>query len=276
MMKRVGSYVLQLDFDPTRVHSVRLTVPLLGIEEHVTKVTRFEDIPPGSYDALLTALQQTGVIEKRFKLKVVAGEVNVQKITLERAEKEVLIRPVDAQAQTVLLTEIKIENVDANFRLVRNKDGLACTLSPGEYTIKMILPNMEVRTIPLKVSHDTMVYAIPVDKENSKTRSEPRFRLSVPVLYRRSDGQWVSTKTRNISSAGICLIKGNETLDDKEVFVRLFVPISKVPLECNARVRWTRVEKNAGQQMGLQLLLPDSVKTSLRRWLDLSQRTAPR
>src|SRR5262249_13042239 len=152
-------------------------------------------------------------------------------------------------------TEVRIENVDPNFRLVRDEKGIAFKLKPGEYKVKMVLPNMQVKTIPLTVTEDTMIYSLPVEEVAQVARKEPRFQLSVPVAYKTPDGYWISTNSENISSNGICLMRGQRNVQDKEVYVRLFVPISRVPLECNAKVRWIQDESSAAPRMGLELSL---------------------
>jgi hypothetical protein len=183
---------------------------------------------------------------------------------------EVYVRPVNRLNRTVLRTEIKVDRVDTNFRVVRDERGLLYRLAPGSYTAHVILPDLRVRALPLRIEANVHEYTLSLDIEAASTRREPRYRMSVPVVYRTNDGQWISTSTTNMSSSGLCLVKGIKRMIDKELFVRLFVPVQKGPLECNAQVRWIRDEKSAGSRMGLKLLLKDEVRAPLESWLERS------
>ena len=267
-MKNSGAVLIKLEFNTKVVHGARVSLPLLAIDEHMGKTLKLDHLPAGTYDGTLTVYQTTGAeYAKPIKIRVNPGVETVQEFDLTSMPKEVILRPVDAKSKTVLFTEIRIENVDPNFRLVRDEKGIAFRLKPGEYQVKMLLPNMQVRTIPLKVTEETMVYTLPVEETSQTTRKEPRFQLSVPVAYKTPDGYWISTNSENISSSGICLMRGQRSVKDKEVYVRLFVPISRAPLECNAKVRWIQDEASAAPRMGLELNLPAPTRETLGRWL---------
>ena len=275
-MKGSGTLILKLEFNTKVVHGARITLPLLAIDEHMGKMIRLERLPAGSYDGTLTVYQTSGTEYARpIKIRVNPDVETIQEVDLTSIPKEIILRPVDKQSKTVLFTEIRIENLDPNFRLVRDEKGLAFKLKPGEYQVKILLPDMQVKTFPLKVTEETNVYSLPVD-EGSTTRKEPRFQLSIPVAYRTSEGQWVSTNSANISSTGVCLVKGKRDVQDKEVFVRLFVPISREPVECHARVRWIKDELSESPRMGLELNLPDHLKDSLGKWLHQRNEPHPR
>ena len=272
-MRDSGAWVLKLEYNTRVVHGARITIPLLGVDEHMGKMIRIDHLPSGNYEGTLTIYQTSGTESTRaVKVRVQAGVDTVQEFDLTSIPKEVVIRPVDSKSKTVMFTELRIENTDPNFRVVRDEKGLAFKLKPGEYQVKMILPDLQVKTYPLRVTEDTMVYTLPVDQAAS-TRNEPRFQLSIPVAYKTQDGQWISTTSTNISSTGICLVKGNRRVQDREVYLRLFVPISRIPVECYAKVRWTREQASATPEMGLQLLLPEQTRETLGRWL---QQRAPK
>lgn len=267
-MKDSGALIIKLEFNSKVVHGARITIPLLAIDEHMGRMLRLERLPAGTYDGTLTVYQTSGAeYAKPVKLRVQPGVETIQDFDLTNIPKEVILRPVDAKAKTVLFTEIRIENVDPNFRLVRDEKGLAFRLKPGEYQVKMILPDMQVKTIPLKITEETYAYSLPVD-DGASTRKEARFQLSIPVAYKTPDGYWISTNSENISSSGICLMRGQRNVQDKEVHVRLFVPISRVPLECSAKVRWIQDEIGLAPRMGLELKLSEPTRESLGRWLN--------
>ncbi|HSP06376.1 MAG TPA: PilZ domain-containing protein, partial [Acidobacteriota bacterium] len=212
---------------------------------------------------------------KPIKVRVNPDVETIQQVDLTSIPTEVILRPVDKQSKTVLFTEIRIENLDPNFRLVRDEKGLAFKLKPGEYQVKILLPDMQVKTFPLNVTEDTHVYSLPVD-DDSSTRKEQRFQMAIPVAYRTPDGQWVSTNSTNISSNGVCLVKGKRNVQEKEVYVRLFVPISREPVECSAKVRWIRDEDSDTPRMGLELNLPGTLRDSLAKWLQQRNEPHPR
>jgi hypothetical protein len=279
-MKGSGSLIIKLEYNTRSIQGARITIPLLGIDEHIGKLLQLDNIPAGTYPGTLTLFRPSGAeIKKPFKAKIFPNQQNNHEFNFNSVANDVLIRPVDSRNKTILFSEIKIENVDPNFRLVRDEAGLACRLAPGNYQAKLILPDMSVRSFPLKIVEDSLVYTLPVDQESGSSRHEPRFHMSVPVVYRTTDGRWISTNSTDISSTGICLIKGPRKITDKELYLRLFVPISKVPVECYAKVRWMKEESAPDSRMGLQLLLPENTKTTLGKWLVESagpQGTEPR
>lgn len=263
----VGALTILLEFDPYKVQGARLTIPLLGIDQHVTQLTQFDTLPVGMYDADITVfLTSGGESRQKVKIKILANQGNLHKFNLA-VPQQILIRPVDSQDRTILFSEVKIEDLDLNFRPLRDEKGVAYRLRPGEYKIKVVLPNLRVKTFPLKISDDVNVYTLPVEGRHVQTRREARIQLSVPVDYRTTDGNWVSTKTVNVSSTGICLVKRKWNMDDENLYVRLFVPISAAPLECSARVRWVKDEGSNNAEMGLELFVTDMIRESLVKWL---------
>ncbi|HEY4491907.1 MAG TPA: PilZ domain-containing protein [Acidobacteriota bacterium] len=263
----VGALTILLEFDPYQIQGARLAIPLLGIDQHVTHLTQFDTLPAGLYDADITAfLTSGGETRQKVTIKILANQGNLHRFNLA-VPHEILIRPVDSQDRTILFSEVKIENLDLNFRPLRDEKGVAYKLRPGEYKVKVVLPNLRVKTFPLKISEDVNVYTLPVEGRHAQTRREARIQLSVPIEYRTADGNWVSTKTVNVSSTGICLVKRKWNMDDENLYVRLFVPISSGPVECSARVRWVKDEGSGSSEMGLELFITDLIRESLVKWL---------
>jgi PilZ domain len=264
----VGSLTILLNFDLYRVQGARLTIPLLAIDQDIGQFTQFESLPAGAYDGnMITYLTNGEEYQQQIKIKILANKGNFHTFHLTGRPQEVIIRPVDSNDKPILFAEVQIQSTDLNFRPVRDEKGVAYRLHPGEYEVKVILPNLRMKTFPLKVTEDVHVYTLPVDGKYSETRREQRFQLTVPADYRTSKGTWVSTKTINVSSAGICLVKRAWQMDDENMVVRLFLPMSPKPLECRARVRWVKDEGEDSSEMGLELFLSATIKSSLKKWL---------
>src|SRR3990172_8305046 len=137
-MGDVGSLTIKLYYEPHRVQGIRLCIPLLGIDEHLTKYFRFDAMPVGLYDGTLNIrLTSGGEFKQAVRIKVLAGQDNLHEFNLAALEQEVYIKPVDANDRTIVTAEIKIENVDINFRPIRDWKGLACKLRPGDYQVKI-------------------------------------------------------------------------------------------------------------------------------------------
>jgi hypothetical protein len=229
-MRKAGALVVKLEFSPNYVHSARLTVPLLGIDERMGKLLRMDQLPAGRYPGTLTLFRTNGSeVQRTFTVNIQANEHNLHELDLNTLIDEVFVRPVNKLNRTMLRTEIKVDRVDTNFRVVREDRGVLYRLAPGNYTAQVILPDLRVRTLPLKIEANVSEYTLSLDIEATSTRREPRYKMSVPVVYRTSDGQWISTSSTNMSASGLCLVKGIRRMIDKELFVRLFVPVQKGP-----------------------------------------------
>lgn len=266
-MQEVANLVVKLDYDPRRVHSVKLEIPMLAVDEHLTHVTRIDNLVAGTYDGVLTTFLSTGgETKQRVKIKLFAKQDNVHHFNLN-VPNEVVLRPVDKKNKTIMFSEIMVENIDSNFRPVRDEKGVTLRLRPGDYTIRVVLPNMEVKKFPLKVTEETLVYSLPLYlSDEAASRKEPRVQMAVPVSYKSKDGNWVATKTINISSSGICLIRPPDKPADPNVQVRLVVPVSANPVECHGSVKWEKPDSQ-NPQMGLELVLPEQLKTTIAKWL---------
>src|SRR5262249_14971628 len=109
---------------------------------------------------------------------------------------EVLIVPVDNYGHTVLFSEMKIENVDANFRTVREPKGVPYHLESGEYKVKVFLPNLRMKTLTLKVSGESAIYKICVEERDTP----PMERIAEPVQRKAEPGvaggsSWMQPKS---------------------------------------------------------------------------------
>lgn len=270
-MRGTGILIVRIAFTPKFVQSARITIPQLGVDQRIGGVFRTDRVTPGIYTGTLTLLRVSGSeVKKHFTIDVAPDQENLHELDLRDLIEEVYLRPVNSFNRTVLRSEIRVEHVDANFRIVGKDRGIPYKLAAGRYTVKVILPDLQVHTIPIQIVEDQTDCPIPLDIEATSTRSEPRYRMSVPVLYRTNEGQWVSTSSMNMSASGVCLVKGIRQVDEKDLKLRLFVPLAKGPLECSATVQWIRNERTKDATMGLRLSLPDSMRASLEKWLEHS------
>jgi hypothetical protein len=270
-MRGTGILIVRIGFTPKFVQSARITIPQLGVDQRIGCVFRTDRVTPGTYSGTLTLLRVSGSeVKKHFTIDVVPDQENLHELDLRDLIEEVYLRPVNSFNRTILRSEIRVERVDANFKIVGKDRGIPYKLAPGRYTVKVILPDLQVHSIPIQIVEDQTDYPIPLDIEATSTRSEPRYRMSVPVLYRTNEGQWVSASSMNMSASGVCLLKGIRQVDEKDLKLRLFVPLAKGPLECSATVQWIRNERTKDSTMGLKLVLPETTRASLEKWLEHS------
>jgi hypothetical protein len=76
---------------------------------------------------------------------------------------EIVLVPVDENGRVLLFTDVKIEKVDRDYRTIRDPEGLTWRLTPGEYTVKIFLRNLQLKTIPLTVTSGVSNYRVPVE-----------------------------------------------------------------------------------------------------------------
>jgi PilZ domain. len=267
-MKGVGSLTIKVEVEVARVQSVRLSIPALAIEQHLVKLFKLNNLPAGMYDGTLTAYLNTGEeFTQAIRLHIEPNQDNVHQFQLSTAQHEVLIRPIDSEGRTVLGAEIRIENVDQNFRTVRDWKGLSYKLKPGEYHARVLLPDLQTKSVNFRVRAGLLNYNLRVQEKLEGTRRERRFAYTIPVDYRTEEGFWVSSQTVNISETGACLLKRPLKIEKNEITVRLFVPAESAPLECPARIRWTRDEESDLPRMGVELFLTTTMKNHLADWL---------
>jgi hypothetical protein len=270
-MRGTGILIIKIEFTLKFVQSARITVPQLGIDQRIGSFFRADRVTPGVYSGTLTVLRVNGAeVKKQFTLNILPDEENVHEFDLNDLVEETYLRPVNTFNRTILRCEIKVERVDANFRIVGKDRGIPYRLAPGRYTVKVILPDLQVRSVPIQIVENQTDCPIPLDIEATSTRCEPRYRMSVPVLYRGTEGQWISTSSTNMSASGVCVVKGIRKVDEKDLQLRLFVPLGKGPLECSATVQWIRNERTKDARMGLKLILPETTRASLEKWLEHS------
>ena len=264
----LGSLTILLEYDQYAVQGARLCIPLLAIDEHVPQFVQYPSLPAGSYAGTITAYMLTGEeVEHPIKIKIQANQGNLHEFKLHGPTQEVVIRPADSENRTILFSEIKIENVDLNFRPVRDERGVVCKIRPGEYQVQVILPNLQIMTIPLKVTNETQVYTLTIADRHTETRHDPRVEVNLPVEYRTNEGVWVSTETVNVSSTGLCVVKRKWSMDDENLLIRIYLPMSPTPFECAGRVRWVKDEGTDDSRMGMELDLTHEVKIALSKWL---------
>ena len=275
-MRGVGSLTVRLEIGTTRVQRVRLCIPALAVDQHLIKFTRIENLPAGSYEGTLTTYLTTGEESKQaIRVDIKAGQENPHLFNLSQFAQDVTIKPIDAQGRTVVGTEVKIENVSPNFRPVRDWKGLSFKLKPGEYKIKLLLPGFRVKETTLRIAGGVYNYPIAVEeKTDDTTRKERRLPVTIPADYRTAEGYWISTQTINVSSNGICLVKRPWKFEDSDITVRLFVPVLNLPIECPARVRWSKDVGIDQSQMGVELFLTSTLRTSLANWLAQKEKGA--
>jgi hypothetical protein len=264
----VGSLTILLEYDQYAIQGARLVIPLLAIDEHVPQFVQFPSLPAGQYAGSITAFMTSGEeIEHPIKIRILANQGNLHEFKLHGPPQEVVIRPADADNRTILFSEIKIENVDLNFRPVRDDRGVVCKVRPGDYQVQVILPNLQIKTLPLKVSNDTQVYTLTIAERHAQSRQDPRLEVNLPVEYCTNEGDWIPTESVNVSSSGLCVVKRKWSMDDEHLQLRIFLPMSSTPIECAARVRWVKDEGTADSRMGLELELSEEIKNSLNQWL---------
>ena len=257
-----------LEYDQYEIQGARVSIPLLAIDEHVPKFVQFESLPAGVYSGTITAFMTTGEeVEHPVRIKILPNQGNLHEFKLHGPPQEIVIRPADSENRTILLSEIKIENVDLNFRPVRDERGVVCKVRPGEYQVQVILPNLQIKAFPLKITNDTQIYTLTIPERHVNSRHDPRIEVSLPVEYRTDEGVWISTETVNVSSTGLCVVKRQWSIDDENLQFRIFLPMSPTPFECAARVRWVKDEGTADSRMGVELELSEELKTALSKWL---------
>ncbi len=268
----IGSLTILLTFDPYQVQGARLSIPLLMIDEPIPQFAQFDHLPVGVYSGTIRAFLTNGEESvHRVKIKIVQNQGNLHEFRISGRPQEVILRPVDADNKIIMYSELKIENVDMNFRPVRDERGLICKVRPGDYQVQVILPNLSLKTLPLKVTRDTQVYTLTIADRHAQSRCEPRIEMNVPIDYQTAEGLWIPTESVNISTKGVCLVKRKWSLEDENMQLRIYLPISAAPLICPARVRWVK-EDGSSSAMGLEMYLTQTLKRELNKWLQQNEK----
>jgi hypothetical protein len=164
------------------------------------------------------------------------------------------------------------------------------TVSPGVSVYKVCVENKDKKKaramsqpVPRAIN-ETSAPAIVSRHESSSVEKrsgkrledqsaiEPRHNTSIPVSYRVGAGQWLNSKSVNLSTTGVCIESMGQVGSEDTLYVRLHVPVSSVPIECPARVVWVKIKDVPRPRMGLQLYLTDNMRTSINNWLTLIKR----
>ena len=213
---------------------------------------------------------------------------------------EIVLVPVDENGRVLLFSDLKIENVDRDYRTIRDPEGLSWQLQPGNYTVKVFLRDLQMKSVPFTVTPEVSRYKLsvptkpapqtdfeiaevpvppppapprPEQKTSPRAKSlsdsdvRKRFPISFPVSYRVDSGKWVQAKALNISASGVCVENLAHVTEDDNLYVRLHVPIATIPIECPARVVWVMSKDSQTPCMGLQLFLTANMRDSLDKWL---------
>lgn len=268
-MRGIGSLIVKVEVEVARVQSVRLSIPALAIDQHLIKLVKLDNLPSGIYDGTLTTYLNTGEEHKQaIHVRIEPNKDNLHQFHLSTNQQQVFIRPTDSEDRTIIGADVRIERVDHNFRTVRDWKGLSYNLKPGDYRVRVLLPDLQAKTFDLRIISGVVNYSIQVQEKLEGTRKERRFTYTVPVDYRTEEGFWISSQTVNISATGVCLVKRPLKTEASDITVRLFVPVDSAPLECPARIRWARDEESGLPKMGVELFMTTTMKNSLAIWLN--------
>src|SRR5687767_13469019 len=80
----------------------------------------------------------------------------------DEEKREIVLIPVDENGRVLLFSDVKIEPVDRDYRTIRDKEGLTWKLQPGDYTVKVFLRDLQIKSVPLTVSPDVSLYQVEV------------------------------------------------------------------------------------------------------------------
>lgn len=116
----------------------------------------------------------------------------------ESTAQEIVLVPVDESGRVLLFTDVKIEKVDRDYRTIRDPEGLTWRLTPGQYTVKIFLRNLQMKTIPLTVTPGVSNYRIPVETIISAASSaeSPDAASPVPPLAQVVEAETISPGTK--------------------------------------------------------------------------------
>lgn len=270
MGKDTGKLTLLLEYDKLYIKRIHLWIATLNLQrDNLLNKNEIEKLPKGHHRGVLTLYLSSGkTLKHELMINITPDMNNTLAVNLYDLPQEVVIRPVNAKEKTMLASEVKIEGVDSSFRPVRDDAGISYALHPGHYQVKIVTPNMEVKSFPLEIKEDLRLYSLPVE-EKEELRNEPRVEINVAAAYQTEDGAWHSTRVVNLSSRGVCLIREPKSAKEQRILVRLLVPISDNMVECYANLRWSKDSKVDSSLLGLELDLNDSKRNEIRKYLEL-------
>jgi PilZ domain-containing protein len=88
---------------------------------------------------------------------------------------EIILVPVDEDGRVLLFTDLKIEQIDPEYRTIRDPNGLTWKIIPGDYTVKIFLRNLQMKSVPLHVEPGVSNYRlnVPTDPEFARPAASP-------------------------------------------------------------------------------------------------------
>jgi hypothetical protein len=102
----------------------------------------------------------------------------------DEEKREIVLIPVDENGRVLLFSDVKVEPVDRDYRTIRDKEGLTWKLQPGDYTVKVFLRDLQIKSVPLTVSPDVSLYQleVPTQPAPAPVVSEPNPATPIPVM----------------------------------------------------------------------------------------------
>jgi hypothetical protein len=158
---------------------------------------------------------------------------------------EIILVPVDENGRVLLFTDLKIEQVDADYRTIRDPNGLTWKIVPGDYTVKIFLRSLEMKSVSLKVEPGVS-----------------RYRLPVPTEIETTDGQEaVASKQTGSEDHSFFFQVPNKSIPQREVIPNLVEVKSHVPPD-------RRKLKKSGPAKRFPVSFPVSYRTDSGKWIN--------
>src|SRR5262245_6498967 len=181
MARDTGRLILKLEYDKLYIKRIHLWIPSLNVQkDNVLEKIEVDKVPKGHHRAVLTLYPSSGrTVKQEITVHITSDKDNVQVVNLYDLPQEVTIRPVNSKEKTIVATEVKIEGVDTSFRPVRDDAGVSYALRPGTYDVKIVTPEMEIKSFPLEIKEDVHIYALPIE-EIEEARGDSRVQINIP------------------------------------------------------------------------------------------------
>jgi len=98
---------------------------------------------------------------------------------------EIILIPVDENGRVLLFTDLKIENIDRDYRTLRDPNGLSWKIVPGDYTVKVFMRDLQIKTVPLTIEPGVSRYRLAVQTETAtaeeSTPDNTSFQFQAPI-----------------------------------------------------------------------------------------------